>query len=249
MKSSENIANLAAALSIVQQHITPVVKDRTNPHFRNNYATLAAIMESVRPLLAGHGLSIVQGGGSPVSNNDGNVIGIAVETMLLHSSGEYITSAIVLPVERPSPQTIGSAITYGRRYGVAAVLALTTEEDDDANHATAANANPTATRSQAGGTAPAGAAPSPTAPSTAPTAPSTGSSASAAKKMPFGKHKGTPLGDINTSDLESTVSWCSTTDSEKFKDLIVACREVLNDRMVGSVMAGDEDDGFGEIPF
>lgn len=144
MKQSESIATLATALATVQQHITPVVKDRQNPHFKNNYATLDAIMESVRPLLAGQGLAIVQGGGSPVSNADGNIVGAAVETMLVHTSGEYITSVIVLPIEKGTAQAVGSAITYGRRYGVAALLALTTEEDDDGNHATAAQANASA---------------------------------------------------------------------------------------------------------
>ena len=143
MKQSDSIAKLAKALATVQQHITPVVKDRQNPHFRNNYATLDAIMESVRPLLAGHGLAIVQGGGSPVSNVDGNIVGAAVETMLVHESGEFITSAIVLPIDKGTPQAVGSAITYGRRYGVAALLALTTEEDDDGNHATAVQTNAT----------------------------------------------------------------------------------------------------------
>jgi hypothetical protein len=146
MKQSESIANLAKALATVQQHITPVVKDRTNPHFKNNYATLDAIMENVRPLLAGHGLAIVQGGGAPVSNADGNIVGAAVETMLVHQSGEFITSAIVLPIDKGTPQAVGSAITYGRRYGVAALLALTTEEDDDGNHASAAHANAAVTR-------------------------------------------------------------------------------------------------------
>lgn len=141
MKQSESIAKLAAALVTVHEHISPIVKDRTNPHFKNNYATLDAIMESVRPLLSGHGLSVIQGGAGPVSNNDGNIVGVAVETMLVHSSGEYVSSIIVLPLDKPSAQAVGSAVTYGRRYGVAALLALTTEEDDDGNVATANTQN------------------------------------------------------------------------------------------------------------
>ena len=141
MKQSDSIAKLAAALVTVQQHITPVVKDRQNPHFKNNYATLDAIMESVRPLLAGHGLAIVQGGGGPISDINGVICGATVETLLVHTSGEYVSSTIVLPVDKPSPQAVGSAITYGRRYGVAALLALTTEEDDDGNVATANTLN------------------------------------------------------------------------------------------------------------
>ena len=225
MKQSDSITNLAKALAAVQQSITPVVKDRQNPHFKNNYATLDAIMESVRPLLAKNGLSIVQGGGSPVSNVDGNIVGAAVETMLVHASGEYITSAIVLPIDKGTPQAVGSAITYGRRYGVAALLALTTEEDDDGNHATATAAN-TASRP-----APVTTTRTQEALANVPK-PSGNLAGSAAKKMPFGKYKGTPLGELDTRDLDSTIQWCSSDGekAEKFKDLIAACNEVLADR-------------------
>ena len=66
--------------------------------------------------------------------------------------------------------------------------------------------------------------------------------------MPFGKHKGTPLGDISDVDLESTIAWCSSDNekAEKFKDLIAACREVLTDRLVASVVDGDDTDS---LPF
>lgn len=141
MKQSETITKLSAALVKVQEHIQPIAKDRENTHFRNKYATLDAIMESIRAPLASVELAIVQGGGAPVSDINGAVIAIGVETMLVHSSGEFISSVITLPIAQASPQAVGSAITYGRRYGVASLLALTTEEDDDANHATAASAN------------------------------------------------------------------------------------------------------------
>ena len=144
MKQSETIAKIATALATVHGLVEPIVKDRVNPHFRSTYATLDAMMASVRPLLAGHGLSIVQGGAGPVSNSDGNIVGVSVETMLAHSSGEFITSVIVLPLDKASAQAVGSAITYGRRYGVAALLALTTEEDDDGQAATPPVSRPVA---------------------------------------------------------------------------------------------------------
>ena len=141
MKQSESITKLTAALVAVQEHIQPVAKDRVNTHFKNSYATLDAIMESVRAPLASVGLAIVQGGGAPVSNINGDVVAVGVETMLVHASGEYVSSVITLPLAQASPQAVGSAVTYGRRYGVAALLALTTEEDDDGNHAQAATLN------------------------------------------------------------------------------------------------------------
>ncbi|MDB4893168.1 MAG: superfamily protein [Gemmatimonadetes bacterium] len=149
MKQSESIASLCAALVKVHQTLEPIIKDANNPHFKKAYASLDAIMEYVRAPLAGEGLAIVQGGGAPISNVEGIVVGVAVETMLVHTSGEYMSSAITLPLDRPSPQAVGSAITYGRRYGVSALLALTTEEDDDGNVATASSLNAPALRTAA----------------------------------------------------------------------------------------------------
>lgn len=54
-----------------------------------------------------------------------------------------------------------------------------------------------------------------------------GNRAAADKKMPFGKHKGTPLGDLSADELSSTIAWCVSKDADKFGDLIAACREVL----------------------
>jgi hypothetical protein len=78
MKQSDSIVNLAKALAAVQGNVQPIGKDATNPHFRNKYASLDAIMEAVRPLLAANGLSLVQGGGAPISNVDGTVTADAV---------------------------------------------------------------------------------------------------------------------------------------------------------------------------
>jgi hypothetical protein len=224
MKQSDSLTKLAPALVTAHSALKAITKDATNPHFKNRYASLDAIMEAVRPVLVQNGLAIIQGGAAPVSNVDGQVTGVAVETMLVHSSGEYITSAITLPIDKPTPQAVGGAITYGRRYGVAALLALTTEEDDDGNAASTPRA-----------AAPAqgvnfGALTSKTHP-TATARPTNGDRGSHAKLMPFGKKKGTALGEIDTKDLASTVDWCRATDAEKFKDLIAACEDVLNDRI------------------
>lgn len=213
MKQSESIVNLAKALAVVQGKVQPVPKDATNPHFRNRYASLDAIMETVRPLLAANGLAIVQGGGAPVSNVDGAVTGVAVETMLVHTSGEYVASTITLPLDKGTAQAVGSAISYGRRYGVSALLALSTEDDDDGNAASAQRA----ARSE---------------PARAPLAAGNGASGTAhAKRMPFGKHKGTPLGEVDSDALIATIDWCQR-DTAKFGDLIAACHEVLADRGV-----------------
>ena len=129
MRHSEGIAQLAAALASAQSELRSIAKDRTNPHFRNRYATLDAIMDTVRPVLAAHGLSVVQG----VEESAGDVRGVTVETMLLHKSGEWVASSVFMPLAKADPQGVGSAMTYGRRYGVSAMLALATDEDDDGN--------------------------------------------------------------------------------------------------------------------
>ncbi len=142
MKTSESLANIGIALAKAQGELKAVVKDATNPHFRNTYASLDTILETVRPTLAKHGLSLVQGGTAPHADENGVVRSFVVETMLLHSSGEYIVNACVMPLAKADPQGAGGAMTYGRRYGVSALLALATDEDDDANGASARPAAP-----------------------------------------------------------------------------------------------------------
>lgn len=129
MKSSETIGVIAPAIVKAAADLGPVTKDATNPAFRNRYATLDAIMEQVRPVLAAHGLAVMQGVLHPETDG-GRVVGIAVETRLLHLSGEWMASVVVVPVEKPTAQGAGSAISYGRRYGLSAMLGLTAEDDD-----------------------------------------------------------------------------------------------------------------------
>lgn len=137
MKTSDSLANLAPALAKAQGELKAVSKDAVNPHFKNTYASLDTILETVRPTLAKHGLSIIQGANSPAWDEGGRMTAFVVETMLLHSSGEYITNLAVMPLTKADAQGAGGALTYGRRYGVSALLALATEEDDDGNIATA----------------------------------------------------------------------------------------------------------------
>jgi len=124
MQHSEHIGKLSDALAKAQAEMTSITKDRTNPHFKNRYATLDAILDTIRPTLAKHGLSVVQGASEQTT-------GFNVETWLIHSSGEYIGNVVAVPVSKQDAQGVGSALTYGRRYGVSALLALSTDEDDD----------------------------------------------------------------------------------------------------------------------
>lgn len=129
MNKSENITNLAVALAKFQAEVTQPKKTATNPHFRSKYATLDEIINTVKPVLAKHGLSYMQSCGG-----DGERI--TITTLLMHESGEWIESEpLVLKADKISPQGAGSAITYGRRYMLSAVLGVASEEDDDGNAA------------------------------------------------------------------------------------------------------------------
>lgn len=140
MHHSESLANLAPALARVQQRVKTIPFDAKNPFFKSKYASLPAILEIVRPLLAEEGLSLVQGAGFHHVDSEGNIVGITVDTSLIHESGEFVTIGAVMPLAKDkngevNPQGAGAATTYGRRYGVSLILSLATDEDDDGNAA------------------------------------------------------------------------------------------------------------------
>jgi hypothetical protein len=127
---SESISNLAKALVAFNGEVRIIEKDATNPHFKNQYASLDTIIDEVRPLLAKHGLSMMQFPGGDGEN-------FTLRSMLLHESGEWIESEpITMRPVKNDPQGIGSCSTYARRYSLSAMLSLNTGEDDDGNGAT-----------------------------------------------------------------------------------------------------------------
>lgn len=103
--------------------MTHASKDRTNPHFGSKYADLASIMDAIREPLSSNGLAVAQ---LVTSNADG----VTCTTRLLHSSGESIEAACWLPVVQKTPQSYGSTITYARRYSLAALVGVASEDDD-----------------------------------------------------------------------------------------------------------------------
>lgn len=116
---------LSKALVKAQGQMGKLIKDSVNPHLKNRYASLAAVIEAIRQPLTDSDLCLYQS----VSNVDG---GILVRSMLIHgASGETIEEQIVMPIDRQTPQAIGSAITYGRRYLAMAMCGLAPDDDDD----------------------------------------------------------------------------------------------------------------------
>lgn len=132
MNKSESIAALAAALATAQGEVENASKNAKNPHFKNNYADLAEILNTVRPVFSRHGLSLVQ----MPSFGDGIC---HVETLLTHASGEWISNTASAPVGKLDAQGVGSAITYLRRYSLAAFCGIA-QEDDDGNAASSGKA-------------------------------------------------------------------------------------------------------------
>lgn len=129
MTASPQKSGLAMALAKVQGAIQNPKKDTANPFFKSKYADLAAVWDSVRPHLAANDLAFVQ-----MPSTDGNKV--TVTGKLLHASGECLESAITGQAKDAAPQSIGSCITYLRRYQLSAMLGIAAEEDDDGNAAT-----------------------------------------------------------------------------------------------------------------
>lgn len=125
MNKSDSIAALSKALAKAQGEVENASKSSTNPHFKSKYADLAEVINTVRPVFCANGLSFVQ---MPSFES-----GIAsVETLLTHESGEWISNVASAPVTKQDAQGVGSAITYLRRYSLAAFAGIA-QEDDDAN--------------------------------------------------------------------------------------------------------------------
>lgn len=124
MRRSDSIKEIATALAKAQGEIEPAKKDSTNPHFKSKYADLASVVAACREPLARHGLSIVQ---EPSLANQV----VTTTSLLMHTSGEWIECSTAIPVSRNDAPSIGSATTYGRRYGYSALVGVVADEDDD----------------------------------------------------------------------------------------------------------------------
>ena len=120
---SSTLGKLAEALSNAQSCIEGSKMDAVNPFFKSNYSTLASIWDACRKPLSSNGLSVVQ----TMSNDNGKVI---IITTLLHSSGEWMRGHLTVKPMKDDPQAMGSAITYGRRYSLAAIAGISPEDDD-----------------------------------------------------------------------------------------------------------------------
>lgn len=126
--TSTNIASIAKALSAAQAEIENATKNAENPHFKSGYADLSAIWDACRAPLTKNGLSVTQ----TVHREGANIV---LHTTLMHISGECIRGEMPLLMTRNDMQGLGSALTYARRYSLAAMVGIA-QEDDDGNAST-----------------------------------------------------------------------------------------------------------------
>lgn len=138
IESSDSIVELAVALAKFHVDCPVVFKDSFNPQLKAKYANLGSILKEINPILAKHGLSVLQ---IPFDE-------FSLATMLLHSSGQFMRSVSTIrpqdavvrrgttaadDVRAITPQAYGSALTYQRRYALASLLSICIDDDDDGN--------------------------------------------------------------------------------------------------------------------
>lgn len=126
-EQSDQINELAAAMAKAQGKITGALKDSANPFFKSKYADLASVWDACRGALSENGLAVVQ-------FTESDDAGVFVTTTLAHSSGQWMRCRLHLTPKDGTPQGMGSAITYGRRYALAAMVGVA-QIDDDGNAA------------------------------------------------------------------------------------------------------------------
>lgn len=129
-----------AALSKVQSTIKPAKKDRENPFFKSHYATLVSVHEACSKALTDNGFAVTQGGVHEAGKN-------YLRTVLHHKGGYSEAYDFPLIEDLSNPQKMGSAVTYARRYSLAAIVGVIVDEDDDGAEASKATEKPAAQNS------------------------------------------------------------------------------------------------------
>jgi|DEB19_MinimDraft_3_1074340.scaffolds.fasta_scaffold04394_4 hypothetical protein len=124
MKQSEQINELAAALAKAQSEIKTAGKGKENPFFKSSYADLAMVREACIEALTKNNLAVTQS-----TDFDGDVTWL--ETTLMHSSGQWISGRYRLKPVKDDPQGMGSAVTYAKRYALAAMVGVVSVDEDD----------------------------------------------------------------------------------------------------------------------
>lgn len=157
LKTSETIVNLAKALVYTQRDLKQPFKDKNNPAFKSQYVPLESVAESITKTATKYGLAFSQFATTDENQN------VSITTVIFHDSGEFIQypplmlkpakQRVVIDTEyvngkkvniyanEITPQSIGSCITYGKRYSLSAIFGITSDKDDDGNEASGVTQN------------------------------------------------------------------------------------------------------------
>lgn len=131
----ENKQKIFTALAKFHENLKQPAKNGKNPFLKNNYVTLEGVQKAIDEACKGTGLTYVQQVFDYGNSNDK-----AVQTIILHNSGESLKSGpLTLTPQKKDPQGYGSALTYEKRYQLAAMFGISSELDDDGNEASNAN--------------------------------------------------------------------------------------------------------------
>lgn len=136
MEKSSNIVEISKALVAFHKEMPAIKKSSQNPFFKSKYAALENIIEAIEPVLSKNNLTFVQ-----VPSGDHGLT-----TILMHTSGEFFQDVYTMTPAKNDPQGIGSAITYMKRYALAAILGLKIEDEDDDGNAASGKTNTVASR-------------------------------------------------------------------------------------------------------
>lgn len=239
LEFSPTILKLAPALLAAQRDMPAIVKDAENPHYKSTFASLDNIIAVVRPILNKHGFTLIQGAPELLTMETPHMM--RVTSVLLHESGEWVASGVVIPIAKLDPQGAGQAVTYGRRYSLSPLLALATETDDDGN--SASNIDPSeprvSYRPAAGAVA--GSAPRPSTAS-APAVASAAASGRFRPRVPFGDKE--PFDELSDVKLEKAMNWAIS--KGKYSDFVAAAQKELASRR-GRGVESDHDFALGDI--
>lgn len=235
---NQNKPKLFAALVKAVSETQDVHADATNPFHKNKYATLSAHLKVIKPIFAKHGLAIIQ---LPSSNYEK---GVGVCTVIVHESGESMEHSIHIPVaDGMKGQDAGALISYLRRYALAAVAGIATEDDDaEADRIVRTHSAPVQTISTTKFIPNPSSAPAPAASS---------GDIDPSIVLPFGKNKGQTIGSVSIDDLKYwATSWEPrpyektgkvTAKDAKLKATAMALYELAS--------AGSSSESQDEVPF
>lgn len=126
LTTSDTLDKFAAAMAKVQEGIGGAIKGNVNPAFKSKYADLTAVWEAWQAIGPAAGFSVMQFPG--LYDPDAKAMGM--DTLVMHSSGQWVRSSLSVPLGKVDAQGYGSAATYARRYSLAAAVGICPEDDD-----------------------------------------------------------------------------------------------------------------------